>query len=422
MKTLTVLLVLVAACNKDNPYYCEQNPDQNCSIDGGTTNGDGQMLCMGAEDCSGGTPACNTTGVCVACTATDVGACTGAKPVCSTSNSCRGCTANSECTSGACMPDGSCATPDTLLYASPTPAGGTPTCTAADKCSLEGALAAADSTKKIIVLDAGTYTTAGTVSTTKEVTVLGRGATIVKGSPGNAVLDITAGAKLSIYYATIQSGDDNTLGHGIACNASKLVAQSVTIENNDANGVYAVGCDVTIDRSTLLGNITGAISLAGASQPFTLTNNIIYLNGNATLALFGGVKLAFSGTPTSRFEFNTIIDNTAKAGTGNSGGVACGATAVPLTNSIIARNVLGTSTTATDAQKYGDCTPMTSLVQNDATDLAFVNATNVPYNLKIGQTSTAKDAATTASSVTVDFEGDERPQNGQKDIGADEFK
>jgi hypothetical protein len=51
-----------------------------------------------------------------------------------------------------------------------------------------------------------------------------------------------------------------------------------------------------------------------------------------------------------------------------------------------------------------------------------VNATTVPYNLRIGQTSTAKDFATTTSTVTVDFDGDQRPQSGQKDCGADEFK
>jgi hypothetical protein len=65
---------------------------------------------------------------------------------------------------------------------------------------------------------------------------------------------------------------------------------------------------------------------------------------------------------------------------------------------------------------------LTSKVQDDVVDLAFVNATTVPYNLRIGQTSTAKDFATTTSTVTVDFDGDQRPQSGQKDCGADEFK
>ena len=37
MKTLLPLLVLLAACNKDNPYYCEGNPDNNCTLDGGAS-------------------------------------------------------------------------------------------------------------------------------------------------------------------------------------------------------------------------------------------------------------------------------------------------------------------------------------------------------------------------------------------------
>jgi hypothetical protein len=419
MKTLCALLVLVAACSKDNPYYCEQNPDHNCTIDGGTGNGDTTMTCETAGDCGGTMPACSSAGTCVACTDTDIGACGGTKPVCM-ANSCTACIMNADCTSGACMPDGSCATPDTVLYASPT--GDTGACLANGKCNIETAFANADSTRKIIVLDPGVYTTAGTISTTKDITVLGRGATINRGASGNAVISISGGAKLFIYYATIQNGNDNSLGHGIACSASKLVAQSVTLQNNDANGVNAVACDVTIDRSTFVGNTTGGIALSGASQPFSLTNNYIYLNGSSTLTTFGGVKLDFTGTSSSHLEFNTIIDNNAKTGTGSTGGLSCGATAMTTANNIIARNTIAGSPTATDAQFYGDCMFLTSKVQNDIVDLAFVNAASVPYNLKIGQTSTAKDAATTASTVNVDFEGTERPQNGQKDIGADEYQ
>jgi hypothetical protein len=420
MKTLCALLVLVAACSKDNPYYCEQNPDHNCNIDGGTSGGDDMSIaCTTADDCNGSMPACNdSTGLCVACTDTDIGACSGTMPVCSETNSCRACTTNTECTSGACMPDGSCATPDTLLYASPS--GGVTTCGAADKCSLEQAITTADSTRKIVVLDPGIYTTSGTVSTTKDITILGRGATIAKGGSGNEVFNITSGAKLFLYYATIQNGDDNTLGHGINCSGSKLVAQFVTIQNNAANGVNATGCDVQIDRSTFTGNTAGAISLSGASQPFTVTNNFIYLNGSATVSVFGGVRLTFAGTASSHLEFNTIIDNIAKTGTGTAGGVVCGATSMITPNNIVARNVVGTSTT--NGQVYGDCMFLTSKVQDDVVDLAFVNATTVPYNLRIGQTSTAKDFATTTSTVTVDFDGDQRPQSGQKDCGADEFK
>jgi hypothetical protein len=317
------------------------------------------------------------------------------------------------------MPDGSCATPDTLLYASP--GGGATTCAVSDKCSLEQAILTVDSTRKIIVLDAGNYTTSGTISTTKELTLLGRGATITKGGGGNEVLSIASGGKLSVFYATIKNGDDNTLGHGINCMGSKLTVQYVTIQDNAANGINGAGCDVTIDRSTFTGNTAGAIALSGASQPFTVTNNLIYLNGSSTLAVFGGVRLTFSGTASSHLEFNTIIDNIAKAGTGTSGGVSCGSTSMVTPNNIVARNTIAGNALDANAQLYGDCMFLTSKVQADVTDLAFGNSSSFPYDLHIGQNSAAKDAATTASTVTADFEGDERPQNGQKDIGADEY-
>ena len=51
----------------------------------------------------------------------------------------------------------------------------------------------------------------------------------------------------------------------------------------------------------------------------------------------------------------------------------------------------------------------------------FVDATPPFLDLHIADGSTARDAATVASPVTVDFEGDAR-SDGMKDIGADELK
>lgn len=414
------LLAALGACSQTNPYYCENNPDFNCTLDAGTSS-DTLTACTSDDTCGGTTPACNLdTNTCVQCTATNAMACGGTTPVCG-ANTCRGCTQNTECVSGACMPDGSCASPDAVLHASPSGSG--TTCTTTDLCSLEQAITVADSTKKIIALDSGAYTTTGTITTGKTLTLLGRDATISKGGSGNAVFSLTSGANVSIFYATIQNGNDNSLGHGIVCAGATLVARFATVQNNDANGINATACNVTVDRSTLTGNTAGAIVLTGVSEPFSITNNEIYLNGSSTLALFGGIKLSFTGSvSSSHIDFNTLIDNVAKTGTGNSGGIVCGSTAAAVANTIIARNVLGTSTTATDAQFYGDCTFPTTLIQTDVTGLEFENATNVPFSLKIGPSSTAKDAATTPSSVTVDFEGDQRPQNGVSDIGADEYK
>ncbi|MGN6111125.1 MAG: hypothetical protein ACTHU0_38865, partial [Kofleriaceae bacterium] len=101
---LVLAATLAAGCNKDNPYYCEGDPDHNCTLgDGGT---DAPEKCTrSSAECVCLTP----PGVCVQCTADEKDACTGATPACGDDNRCRECVEDSECDSHVCLADGTCA-------------------------------------------------------------------------------------------------------------------------------------------------------------------------------------------------------------------------------------------------------------------------------------------------------------------------
>jgi hypothetical protein len=420
-----ILLILVAsahlgACSKTNPNYCENNPEHNCSLDA-AVGPDGPATCSGPSDCGDPMrPVCDDTSeTCVPCKGADLGSCGGTTPLCSATNECRACTANPDCPSNACMPDGSCADPAKVLYAAAS--SGATTCTMSDRCSLDQAVTLADSIRKIIVLDPGTYSTNGALAIGKELTLVGRGAQIVRGGAGTGpVMSVTTGGNLGVYFIKVTQGSDPTLGHGITCSSATLVARGVTVYGNAANGINTVNCNVTIDRSTIYDNDDGGIFVKGSTTtPFTITNNVIYINGDNATSYFGGVKIEIPTPMNSRLEFNTIVDNEAFSGAGNSGGIVC--TNFTTTNNIIAHNFVGTTTNDTSTQIIPGCVHGSSKVQSTVDGLAFKNAA-LPYDLRIGVDSVAKDASTTVSDVTIDLEGDARPQHAAKDIGADEYK
>jgi hypothetical protein len=185
-------------------------------------------------------------------------------------------------------------------------------------------------------------------------------------------------------------------------------------------GISVGGGEIKVDRSTITGNLGGGISVTGGG--FKIVNSFIFRNGNQDSSAFGGVSLSFATAGANEFAFNTIADNRSQAGATRAGGVICDVPTFNADNNVIVRNQNGTSATAATAQTLGACVYRTTRIQNDVTGILFKSAEGSPYDYHVLSGSSVIDAATTTSLVSVDVDGDTRPQGAGKDQGADEYK
>jgi hypothetical protein len=208
-------------------------------------------------------------------------------------------------------------------------------------------------------------------------------------------------------------------GPGISCQNGSLTISQSTISGNTGGGISASGGTLTVTQSTVSGNTGGGVAVSGGTT-FTITNNFVFRNGNNTSAAFGGIDVGVTSATGSHLEFNTIVDNQATSGPLNAGGVRCSPTSFAAPNNIVARNLVGASTTDTNAQTLGACTYPTSTVASTVTGLAFAQPDATPFDYRLTSASSAIDQAATPSDVAIDVDGDVRPQGAQKDQGADE--
>jgi hypothetical protein len=327
-------------------------------------------------------------------------------PFCDVNNggTCRPCQVHTECTSDACMPDGTCAAVDDVAFVMGGASG--TTCTQASPCGTFMAavkllpthhvLRASGSIDDHVVMD-GTRTI-----------LADPGATLAPSDAGD-LMTLSSGSHVDVYELnfTAQAGDairvaNATLGltHVHITGSAGMASRAIAM----------VGGSIQITRATIESNTGGGIDI-NASH-FDITNSFIVKNGSPSAAA-GGVTLQ-GGDATSRFEFNTVMDN-ATGESFHAGGVACNITAFVAGNNLIASN--SNSAVTGQNQVFGACTYDNSLVIPDKSALNLVPG---DYHL----TSASKMAIDKGklTNVRVDIDENPRPMvpNGIPDLGADE--
>lgn len=401
----------LTACS--NPHYCADKPDHNCNesdtpTDGKMTDGMEALDCVAMGGCTGGKVCDMDTHACVACTATDIGMCGGTAPICQ-ADTCRACSANIQCSSDACMPDGSCAEMTDVAYVKVAGGVDNATCDKANPCATLGAGIAA----KHIVRADGNFSQSIAI-TTGSYTLLGSrdagGQITTTNASQPSLLSVSTGASITVRDV----GFINSTANAVTSSGT-LALDRCEVNNATLIGIQATGGMLTLTRSQVYSNHGGGIDLQNAT--FAITNAFVIENGNATSA-FGGVSIYRSS---GSLDFSTIANNTGSGATATAMGVTCAQTGAMVFNSdIVYANGNNQSDGAACTYKYSNLfgvgAPAASGT-NLNTTLTFTGAHD--YHLASG--SPVRDMADPNATLPNDIDGDARPQGNARDIGADEL-
>jgi len=251
-----------------------------------------------------------------------------------------------------------------------------------------------------------------------------RAALYAPGFGGGASLNyLIQGEVVSNTFATNQA---NTYGYYGSYGGGLYIANSAAVtlsgnrfEGNRSNGtgggVEIIWSDVIMARNLVLGNLAagGGGVFVQSSTPVTLNNNLVA--GNQAGFHGGGVYASLTEPPGSRVLLvnNTIADNGAE-------GIASWSYAVyTLTNNIIAGHDTGI---VTPKPLSATITADTNLFWNGNDPIVGGGAIRLDprlrpdYRLRTG--SPAVDAGLIIPWLTVDLDGEPRPQGGGYDLGA----
>lgn len=187
-------------------------------------------------------------------------------------------------------------------------------------------------------------------------------------------------------------------------------------------GLYLWDTEATVTRNVITGNSAGTwlaaqrpgggVCIQG-SQPVTLTNNLITHNSGSGEGDGIFVGLGWGPAGLTRLVNNTIADNS------QTGIVARWYANLSLTNNLIAGHSIGL---ATYTPFTGTITADTNLFWNTSDPLIGSNAIRQqPYltqDYHLGAGSPALDAGLTIPWLSVDLDGEPRPQGSGYDLGA----
>ncbi len=236
--------------------------------------------------------------------------------------------------------------------------------------------------------------------------------TTLDGQDARRVIYVPAGYTPTLQYLALTGGSADAggatgqLGGGLYNAGSDLTLLANAVHNNWANqaggGLYSAAGNLLLQNNTIYRNRAegdgGGLYVAGGSA--VLENNTFHANyaGNDG----GGIYNAATTLVT-----NTIIAGN-QMGSSTTGGAIYNTGVVTLAYNDIALN---------DFPEYGGVPPIDA-GGNLALDPDFVDAPSDDYHLFLA--SPMIDAGTPAVATQEDFEGDARPQAGGYDIGADE--
>ena len=393
VRSLLVVLALAVGCTKPNPEVCcGDAADCNAAgiPEGRTCAGD--LVCMNHSCEEPLPPECTESAQCTTAT----------KAFCdAVTQVCRGCIDDTECDSGACGDDGACVAEGEVLYVSPT--GAQATCSRAEPCLLDDAIASSTMTRFTYVFAPGTYVrdrllfNGVAMLNVVRVDLHGHRARIQQMAGGSGFL-VNTNVPTTMRDMELLA---NPGGTGLIA-SSALELQSVTV--GGATAISFTGANLTFDRVVLLGVAKALVVGAGSAPTVSITNLLAY--GTSDLAVDLGL-----GTGT--FSHSTIA-NSGLSSSSDAQGIHCSA-GVTLRAAIV-------WTPGGSKPPISGCTvdnviagPFPILGAR-ATDPGFVSPTDKDFHLS--PSSVARDAADEGPAN--DFEGDPRPQGARFDLGADE--